>query len=208
MTKKEPEYDGSTPLKAVKQEQFAHEYIIDLNGAGAAKRAGYSEKTAKNMASRLLTIVNVNKRIEYLKTQSIKRVKNTAELELSADAVLAEVGRMAFSNLHDFVTVSDDGYCYVDLKDVTREQMAVLSSMEVIDMPPVTLMGTDGEKLQRQVLKVKFKMWDKMKSLEMLMKHFDLLKDKVEVEGLDKMIDALHAGRARVAAHRKQKKSD
>lgn len=205
MTKEKKEYDGSEPLQYPKQEQFCHEYIIDMNGSRAARDSGYSAKTANAMASQLLTKLNIKKRIEYLKTQSVERVKNKAELDLSADAVLAEVGRMAFGNVHDFITVGEDGYAYVDLSDVTREQMAVLSSMEIIDMPPVTLMGSDGQKMERQVLKVKFKMWDKIKSLEMLMKHFDLLKEKVEVEGLDKMIANLHEGRARVAADRNKR---
>lgn len=203
---KAPEYDGSTPIKYPKQEQFCHEYVVDLKGARAARDSGYSEKTANTIAANLLAKVNIQKRIEYLKTQNIKRVKNKEELELSADAVLAEVGRMAFANINDFMTVQDDGYAYIDMSKATREQLAAIASMEVIDLPPVTLMGSDGQKMERQVLKVKLKMWDKIKSLEMLMKHFDLMKEKVEVEGLDKMIDALHAGRARVAASKKKSK--
>ncbi|WP_198585325.1 terminase small subunit, partial [Escherichia coli] len=35
-----------------KQELFAREYLKDLNGTQAAIRAGYSEKTANEQASR------------------------------------------------------------------------------------------------------------------------------------------------------------
>lgn len=34
--------------------RFVHEYLVDLNGKEAAKRAGYSERTADSQASRLL----------------------------------------------------------------------------------------------------------------------------------------------------------
>lgn len=34
--------------------RFVHEYLVDLNGKEAAKRAGYSERTAASQASRLL----------------------------------------------------------------------------------------------------------------------------------------------------------
>ncbi len=42
-----------------KQKRFADEYLLDLNAKQAAIRAGYSEKTAKEQASRLLTNVNL-----------------------------------------------------------------------------------------------------------------------------------------------------
>lgn len=38
-----------------KQERFVAEYLIDLNATQAAIRAGYSEKTARSIASELLT---------------------------------------------------------------------------------------------------------------------------------------------------------
>ena len=38
-----------------KQNQFCHEYMIDLNATQAAIRAGYSEKTAKLIGSENLT---------------------------------------------------------------------------------------------------------------------------------------------------------
>jgi phage terminase small subunit len=49
-----------------KQLQFCKEYLIDLNGAQAAIRAGYSEKTAKEIASENLTKPNI---VEYIQHQ-------------------------------------------------------------------------------------------------------------------------------------------
>jgi phage terminase small subunit len=49
-----------------KQERFCQEYVIDLNGTQAAIRAGYSKKTAKAEASRLLTNVNLLQRVSEL----------------------------------------------------------------------------------------------------------------------------------------------
>ena len=42
-----------------KQKCFINEYLIDLNATQAAIRAGYSPRTAKQQASRLLTNVDV-----------------------------------------------------------------------------------------------------------------------------------------------------
>lgn len=49
-----------------KQELFCLEYIIDLNGTQAAIRAGYSEATARQLASKLLTKPNIRTRIKAL----------------------------------------------------------------------------------------------------------------------------------------------
>lgn len=47
-----------------KQKRFCDEYLIDTNATQAAIRAGYSEKTAKQVGSRLLTYVDVKTYIE------------------------------------------------------------------------------------------------------------------------------------------------
>ena len=53
------------PMKlSLKQSRFVDEYLIDLNGAQAAIRAGYSPRCAKEQASRLLTYAHVQAEIE------------------------------------------------------------------------------------------------------------------------------------------------
>jgi len=47
-----------------RQQRFVEEYLVDLNGTQAAIRAGYSAKTAKQQASRLLTNVDVQTAIK------------------------------------------------------------------------------------------------------------------------------------------------
>ena len=63
-----------------KQAKFCEEYIVDLNGKQAAIRAGYSEKTAENQASRLLSIDKVKEYISFLKGQREKRTEITADM--------------------------------------------------------------------------------------------------------------------------------
>ena len=46
-----------------KIDRFVDEYLVDLNGTQAAIRAGYSEKTAAQQASRLLRNVKVQQAI-------------------------------------------------------------------------------------------------------------------------------------------------
>jgi len=56
-----------------KQQRFCDEYLIDLNATQAAIRAGYSEKTAKEQGSRMLTNVNVK---EYIEERMAEKEKN------------------------------------------------------------------------------------------------------------------------------------
>ena len=49
-----------------KQELFIQEYIKTGNTTSSAIKAGYSEKTAKSIGQRLLTNVDIKKRIEEL----------------------------------------------------------------------------------------------------------------------------------------------
>ena len=45
-----------------KQDRFCEEYMIDLNATQAAIRAGYSPKTAREQAPRLLANVSIQNR--------------------------------------------------------------------------------------------------------------------------------------------------
>ena len=61
-----------------KQEMFCKEYLKDLNATQAAIRAGYSEKTAKDIASQNLAKLNISKRIQELMDKRSKKVEITA----------------------------------------------------------------------------------------------------------------------------------
>jgi len=65
-----------------KQKMFCKEYLIDLNAAQAAIRAGYSKKTAKEQGHRLLTNVHI---ADYVQKNMNKRSEKT---EITADYVL------------------------------------------------------------------------------------------------------------------------
>ena len=74
-----------------KQEAFCQEYIVDKNGAAAAVRSGYSDKTAKEQASRLLTNVNVKARIDELLEEQSKRCQIDADYVLNGIKELNDI---------------------------------------------------------------------------------------------------------------------
>jgi len=73
-----------------REDRFAEEYPIDLNGKQAAIRAGYSPKTAEQIASRLLRKVKVKEAIEKALAERSEKTKIDAEYVLKQAVKLHE----------------------------------------------------------------------------------------------------------------------
>lgn len=78
-----------------KQNRFVEEYLIDHNATAAAKRAGYSKKTAGSQGQRLLTNVEIKKKIQQANQKRSERT------EITQDRVLEEIGKYAFAEASD-----------------------------------------------------------------------------------------------------------
>lgn len=88
---------------APKARRFAWEYPSDCNGKQAAIRAGYSKKTAEQIAYKLLQDPRVKAEIAKVQAQVAERAG------LSAVMVALELKRVAFADLNDFVKWGPDG---------------------------------------------------------------------------------------------------
>lgn len=66
-----------------KQERFVQEYLVDLNATAAAKRAGYSEKTAYSLGQRLLKNVEIQKAIQNANNARQERTEVTQDYVIS-----------------------------------------------------------------------------------------------------------------------------
>lgn len=74
-----------------KRETFTKEYLVDFNGAAAARRAGYSPNSARQTAHELLTKPDVQ-------TEIIEATQERfAKLEISQDSILLEYSTIAFN---------------------------------------------------------------------------------------------------------------
>lgn len=67
-----------------KQEAFCQEYLIDLNATQAALRAGYSEKTAKDIGCENLAKPNIQKKIAELMAKRSEKTEINAEWVLKS----------------------------------------------------------------------------------------------------------------------------
>jgi len=60
-----------------KEKNFCHEYIIKWNGADAARKAGYSENSDRNIASENLTKPYIQQYIDFIKNDYEKEASIT-----------------------------------------------------------------------------------------------------------------------------------
>lgn len=156
-----------------KQKMFVAEYLVDLNATQAAIRAGYSEKNAGKIGPELLGKTRIS---EAIQEQMDARENRTL---ITADKVLEELAKIGFSNLADYIQVQKDGTAYVDLSKLTREQAAAVQEITVDEY--VEGSGDDAKAIK----KVKLKLIDKIRALELIGKHLAMWVERHEHTGKD-----------------------
>ena len=135
---------------AAGQARFAEENLVDLNAKQAAIRAGYSPRTAEAQGSRLLSHVKVQRVVTGRMAERSKRT------EVTADRVLLEIARLAFSDLrrlfHEHGRLKHP-------KEWDDDTAASVASVEVVTR-------NLGDGTVEYVRKIK--LWDKGRALEQL----------------------------------------
>lgn len=172
-----------------RQKRFVEEYLVDLNATQAARRAGYSEKTAEQMGYQLLQKTSVSAAIQKAMADRQKRT------EITQDMVLKELANVAFANGTDFAkvvcrevpmtVVDDDGNMQtvmklqqlVEIRDTERvapEKRAAIASIKE---------GKHG---------IEVSSYDKVRALELLGKHLGMfVKQEVETSEGVQIVDDL-----------------
>lgn len=141
-----------------KRMRFAAEYLIDLNAAAAARRAGYSGEShaAAVQGHKLLQRPDVQAEIAKLKKERLER------LDLSSERILTEI--------HEFA-MSDPAQAFDEkgnLRPIQEMPVAIRRAISSIKV------GATG------VVEIKF--WDKPRGLELLGKHSGMFVERVEVK--------------------------
>lgn len=139
-----------------KQTRFVKEYVVDLNGTKAAIRAGYSEKTARHQATRLLSKAHIQAAI------TDEQAKLTRKIEVTAERVVAEYAKIAFS----------------DIRDIAFWTREVVLAKKSDELPPEV--GAAVAEVSVTAKGVKVKMHDKKGALDSLSRHLGLFHDKLE----------------------------
>lgn len=145
-----------------KQLRFIDEYLIDMNAAQAAIRAGYSKKAAKEQGYRLLTNVHIAAAL------AAKRKELAHSNGITRDRILKEIASYAFADVRKIFNPEGG---MLDPRNIPDELAPAIASIELTSFTPP---GEDA--MTEHVKKVKF--WDKPKGIEQLLKHLGLDEDK------------------------------
>lgn len=165
-----------------KQQRFVEEYLTDLNATQAAKRAGYSARTAEWIGPQLLGKTHVKAAIAAAQAERSKRTG------ITQDRVLQELARVAFSDIRRFF--GDNGSLKA-VSELDDDAAAALSGLETVeefgDAVPSEEMKAQphGGALRRRRTLVgytkKIKLWDKTAALGLALRHLGLLTDRLEM---------------------------
>ena len=131
------------------EQRYCDEYLIDHNQTAAAIRAGYSPRSAKSWASKIMTKRNV---AAYIDKQE---AKISRRLGVTAERIKAELARVAFANPVDIIN-SDDATVK---GEAHRDDTAAISSVKV-----KSFTAKDGTKTCEREVRLN----DKNKALELL----------------------------------------
>ena len=141
-----------------RQQRFVAEYLIDLNATAAARRAGYSTRTAHNQGPRLLANVEVQQAIQL----SMSRREDRTQIK--ADNVLNELAKIAFSDLRSFVEWNATAVTLKDSAGLAPEASACVSEVSQ------TVSEGGGS--------IRFKLHDKVAALKLLGEHLGLFDNR------------------------------
>jgi phage terminase small subunit len=158
-------------LKNAKHEKFA-QLLAKLHSQDAAY-AGAGYKPNASHASRLARNGKVKARLADLVAAGAEKA------EIDVAKVLAELGKIAFANMQDYIGITSDGDPYVTLSAMTREQAAAVQQITVEDYKDGR--GEDA----RDVRKITFKLADKRAALVDIGTHLKMFTQKVELTGKD-----------------------
>lgn len=155
---------------SAKHKRFVEEYLIDLNATQAAIRAGYTRTNADVTGPRLLGNVGISSAIAE------GQKKLSAETGVTAEKIVRELAKLGFSNMQDYVSVSEGGTPFIDLSAVTREKWAAVGELTVDHFTKRGESDADAKVVER----VKFKLLDKRAALVDLGKHLGMFIERTE----------------------------
>lgn len=149
------------------ERRFADHYIRHLNAAAAARYAGVSNEVAAECGWRLAMRPRVR---TYIAT--FLEARKFAE-GLSSERVLLEIATIATVNMLDFVRTGADDNPEVDWSKVEADPRLGAAVQSVETETRIIGEGDDAYTVTR----VKLKLHDKLKALNMAAQHLDLLNE-------------------------------
>ena len=163
-----------------KQKCFVDEYLIDLNATQAAIRAGYSPKTADEIAHQNLGKLDIQRRIQERMDARSKRTG------ITQDQVLAELLKLAYSNGSDFAKVVTKPRVRRVFNEETQEYEERQVEEQYVELVDTDSLPADKRAAIASIKETRYGIevstCDKLKALELLGKHLGMFTDKLKIE--------------------------
>ena len=176
-----------------RQQQFVEEYLIDPNATQAAIRAGYSRKTARSIGQENLTKPDIAAAVKQAQDARAERTR------ITADMVVQELALHAFGRMGDFYA-RDTGRM-LEVHEMPPEVQARLASVKLTrERTHSTSDGVDETTVIEAT--IEFKIWDKIRSLELLGRHLGMFTERVAVSGDVSLLEVTRAIEAKERAAR------
>ena len=136
---------------------FCRYYVQNgTNGTNAAISAGYSKKTAGQIAEQNLKKLEIKQYISELLKPTIEK------LEISKERVLEEIARLAFSNPQDYLNSNNS---IKDITEIDRSKAAAVSKIKTT----VRNLGDFGTEEKTEI-----EFWNKVEALKKLGEYLKL----------------------------------
>ena len=175
----------------VREKKFVAAYFATGNGTQSAKDAGFAPGSAHVTASRLLKRDNIKAALADLQGQYWR------SKHMGVDELMSLVGGQARNPLGSILHVTPDGDPYLDLSKASKEDLAHITEVTIEDFVDKREIDDEGNVIARDVRRVKVKLADPDKARDKLMRHFGLLKDKLEIEADASFADVFAQAMAR-----------
>jgi phage terminase small subunit len=144
-----------------KQQVFIAEYLKTWNASEAARRAGYSVKTAGSIGQRLLKDVEISAAIQT----------RLAEVHMSSDEALKLLADMGRGDIGEVV----DNNGLLDLRVAREKGMTKL--LRKIKQKTVTRIGKSDDDDDVEIVEIEFEMYSAKDAIDTILKAGGKLKD-------------------------------
>ncbi len=161
---------GLTP----RQERFLGEYLTDLNGTAAYRRAfpACSYNTARTEAARLLANPCIRSELAAAR-RDVKRLT-----QATAERVIQEIAAIAFADVFDLFDHTPDGLALRSFRDVPPEARRAIASLKVKRVVTRTRTTDGGETVTETVDVIQVRLAQKLAALDKLARHLGLYEER------------------------------
>ena len=170
--------EGETGGLTAKEKEFVRQYMVDLNATRAAIRAGYSERSARQLGSRLLSKVDIAAEISRALEE---------RCGVTQARVVDELAKVGFSDIRKVVSwrpevvaepVDEEG----DVTTKVLQSRVLMKDSAEIDDDTAAAIESVSQGAQGQL---RIKMHDKPAALEKLARALGMFRDRHEHLGPD-----------------------